>query len=184
MRIAFCLAACLFVSTAHAAPIKIGEPQPADTLRIEAEFVDVTKPSGWSVKSPTGPNPFLNDGWQNFGLFDLVNTNPNGAPPVWEFVNDLFIDRTEAEFWWRPYFGIVEYAIIDVAEFVAAGDTTLTMLVDSEEWGLGDFHVITFNSPNLGTVTRTYERGTTIPEPASAALLALGAVLVLRRPRQ
>lgn len=68
-----------------------------------------------------------------------------------------------------------------MAEFVAAGDFTLTMRVPSNASSPFPWEIITWESPNLGVVTRTYVR---TPEPASAGLLALGSLPLVRRIRR
>jgi hypothetical protein len=165
MRYALALVCLLFAARAHAASISVGVPQD-NAIEIQPVYVDPTDaPTSWAVKSPTGPNPVNHGGWQPLGDGSLT---------------PFSVDTTEAEFLWMSWQdGTGDFATVDVAEFVAAGDATVTMRVDSDEWGLGDWHIITWESPNLGVVTRTYFR---TPEPASAALLAL-CPLALRRRR-
>jgi hypothetical protein len=182
MRYALALVCLLFAASAHAASIQVGGPQPANTIVIQPVFVDVHNPSDWDAKSPTDPNPVQFFGWHRLNYFD---SDPSFLGVHFELPH-FYIDQTEALFQWRPAF-VAQYAVVNVAEFVAAGDTTLTMRVDTSRVSVPgpavapmDFHIITWESLNLGVVTRTYFR---TPEPASAALLAL-CPLALRRPRR
>ena len=93
-------------------------------------------------------------------------------PPHW-VLPPFYVDNTEAAFWWRLFTAFPDFAKVDVAEFVAAGDSTLVMRVTRTD----NWQNITWESPNLGVVTRTYFR---TPEPASAALLALGSLPLIR----
>jgi hypothetical protein len=151
------------------------EPLVPGELRIDFKFVDVTDPSSWQAKSLTGPHPIANDGWLNFGSLYWHNET---IPPVWTWKVGMGVDATEAGFLWRPFNAGGHHAIVDVAEFVAAGDMSVVLGLDDDT---ADWHIITWESPHLGVVTRTYVR---IPEPASAALLALGSLLLLRRRRR
>lgn len=170
VRVAICLATCLIASNCSiAATIQVGGIQPPNTIKIQCVFTDITKPSIWRVKSPTGQNPFPNDGYQQLNP-SQINEFP---PPHW-VLPPFYVDRTEAAFWWRPAFASPDFAKVDVSEFVAAGDATLTMRVRSD---IPDWEEITWESPNLGVVTRTYFR---TPEPTSAALLALGSLPLVR----
>jgi hypothetical protein len=174
MRWVLGIVCVLVAARVDAAPITLGSAPsiPPNTIHIVPEFVDVTKPSQWRVKSPTGPNPI--DGWHD--LF-YTNSNPNISPPHWVLM-DFYVDRTEAAFHWKPLPTFPDFAKVDVSEFVAAGDASVVLRIDSTR---NDFENITWQSPNLGVVTREYFR---TPEPASAALLALGALLLRRRRRR
>jgi hypothetical protein len=176
MRVAICIATFLVASNGLAAAIQIGGIQPPNTIKIQGVFTDITDASTWRVKSPTGPNPFPNDGYQQ-----LNPTNINDFPPPHWVLPPFYVDRTEAAFWWRPAAAFPDFAKVDVSEFVAAGDTTLTMQVPSDASSPYPWEVITWESPNLGVVTRTYFR---TPEPASAALLALGSLALHRLARR
>jgi hypothetical protein len=180
MRCALALVCLLFAAPAHAAALTIRDAMPPEPpvpgeLRINFEFVDVTEPSPWAAKSLTGPHPITNDGWLQFSGIYWHNVS---SPPVWTWKVGMGVSVAEPGFLWR---GTNDgHAIVDVAEFVAAGDTAIVMRLDTDEWN-GDFHIITFESPNLGVVTRTFVR---TPEPASVALLALCPLALRRRRRR
>ena len=158
----------------QAAPIEFF-PTP-NHLQVHPAFVDVTKPTTWAVKSPTGPNPFPNE-WTILTL-----SNAGTFPPVWVFNTDFWVDNTEGAFNWTPSgTGMPDKALVDVAEFIAAGDTQVTMRVDSATWGFGPWNTITWESPHLGVITRTYFR---TPEPGAVALVLPCLSLLARRRRQ
>jgi hypothetical protein len=63
------------------------------------------------------------------------------------------------------------WIILDLAEFIAAGDESLTLLLDTDLYGGFAWNEVTWDSPHLGLVERTYEKVYSVPEPA---LLAVG----------
>lgn len=184
MRTALCLAAALVALPAHGATLSIGLVQPPNTLRIHPVFVEPNRPSSWkirSLKGVDGVGTWGTDYWVGLGVRnDRLNIGP---PPFWSFVHDVFIDRDVASFWWAPKdLGVPDVARLELAEFVAAGDTAITLYVDSSKKSdNGPWHIMTFDSPNLGMVTREFTRLRDVPEPAGVALLAVGAMMLRRR---
>lgn len=183
MRTTLTLAAALAAASAHGAAIEqrlaTATPIPG-MIRLQFELIDTTFPTEVALRSPTGPWLASTIGWVNFTSQHIKNVNVLlGQTPSWQYTHVAYLDPVEAAFQFRLRFMVpVYFAEVDVAEFIAAGDTVLTMRVPRRA---DTYNVITWESPNLGVVERTYPIGTTVPEPAGVALLAVGAMMLRRR---
>lgn len=183
-RTALCLAAALAAASAHAAALEwrsAAAPPIPGRLRVQFELIDPTFPTAIALMSTTGPWLSENSGWLLFEAPTAIR-NANtllGEPPDWQFTRVVYVDPVDAAFRYRPRWGSVhEFALVDVAEFFAAGDAAVTLRVPRHA---DNYNVITWESLNLGVVERTYPFGTTVPEPAGLALLAVGVMMLRRR---
>lgn len=155
-------------SRAHAAPIRLTNPG-GGHVRIDPVFTDVAVPRNYSVRGVGEPL---------FTDLQTTNANPAPDPPAWT-MQTFWVSAPDAIFDYRPT-DIASRAVVDLTEFILAGDAQLTLQINGAHTGADPWNSVTWISPALGQVTRTYS---VIPEPTAACLAIAATLLALSRRR-
>jgi len=158
MRTALCLAAALVASTSCVSSFRQGGGPPDQYIEIVPKLVYPNVYSSWYVNHPGGWTDTKY--WLKLTPIKQNPQDPPGVPPIWKLPT-FGVDRPEATFYWNPGWGNTHKAIVNVREFIDAGDQSVVMRVDSSILSVGltaPIEKITWESPNLGVVTRTYIR--------------------------
>jgi len=156
--------ALLLTTPAHAATISLTTPAvPANYIKVQPEFTDVLRPREYLVR---GKSDWLFTPQDGFAA--LIPQNINPVPPAHWTLPPFWVAKADAGFSIRPtFYGL--HANINLTEFIAAGDSMLTLKIDGTRSGTEPWNTVTWVSPGLGTVLRTY---TIIPEPSTLLLTA------------